>query len=474
MNLNLLQRAVRLAGLLICVLIFVPGLKAQSTEQDSCSRHPCTGMAANDPGAVDSPLQAMNQDPGGPQPAPQTGFLNTNYTVSLNGGAPISVQAPKHLHWLYAASTSQGYDSDIAGPFSNISSYTSVYEGYLGALWRYARGYAVLQQDSAFTYFGSSLLRGAGYHQTALLSSTDLLPSLNWTLQANSTIGNNTLTELIPPTQVIVNGVVVISPGNATAGLNLGFVWGNDVVSTLNWKPDGRDIFSFRAENANHHFYGLDVHDNEVTFKLTYMREVTENAYLGAYGLEKHETGTLFCDSYGFGLSAAVKPTDRLFLQAEGGPEFDSTGCFRHQGFELHFAGTYQTSRSSYIYALANRELSSGFVPSSTWQDDAGLGFAKQLSHRLWWSVGGGYQRGFIIPALTPYHGFYSQTELRQRLSNNFSVEALYRRLDQSITGLGTHRNIILFTLRWAPRSHDPGRTAMYQTSSDYRSGHDE
>lgn len=464
------MNSLRLKGIttLIARVIFIFSIASAMWGQ-SADPAPATNEQSPNPA-----LQAVNQEPDAGPAAAQTGFLNTNYVVSLNGGAPISTQQPRHLHLLYAASTTQGYDSDIAGPFSNINSYTSVYEGYLGALWRYTRGYVVLQQDSAFTYFGSSRLQGAGFHQTALLANVELNENLGLILEGSSSIGNNTLTQLIPPTQVIVNGVPVITPAAATSGLNLGVVWGSDVVGTLNWKPDSRDIFSFRAENSNHQFYGLDLHSNLETFKLSYQRGISENTFLGAYGITRHETGTISCDNYGFGLMAATRPTSRIYLQAEAGPEFDSTGCFRHQGFELHFAGTYQTGRTSHVYALVDRQLSSGFLPSSTWQDDVGVGFAKQLKRQLWWSVGAGYERGFIIPSLNAYHGAYAQTEFRQRLSDSFSLEALYRRLDQSITGLGFHRNIVLVTLRWSPRKHDPGRAAMYQSSNDFRSGHEE
>lgn len=464
------------APVLVIGLVLAPAALAQSDDQDSCSKQPCAPVVNNEEGK-DANLQAANQDPDASQSqarSPQTGYLNTNYAVPLNGGAPISVDAPRHLHLLYALSTSQGYDTNVAGPFSNISSYTSVYEGYGGALWRFTNGYILLQHDTAFTYFGSSLLQGSGFHQTSVIAGTALTSNVGLLLEASSSEGNNTLTEVIPPTVVIVNGVAVIAPANAAAGLNLGFVWGSDLVGTINWKPDQHDIFSFRAENANHQFYGLDAHDNLETFKLTYQRQLSENTTLGAYGITRHQTGDIFCDSYGFGLLAATKPTARIFLQAEVGPDFDSTGCFRHQGFELHFAGTYLLTRTTTLYALVDRQQSSGFIPSSTWQDDASAGLAKQLNRRLWWSIGAGYERGFIIPSLNEYHGIYAQTQFRQRLSNSFTLEGLYRRLDQSITGLGLHRNIVLVTLRWSPRNHDPGRTAMYQSTNDYRSGHEE
>src|SRR5215472_17548546 len=260
MNSTYLQRILRSISFLLCLCLVAPAALAQSTDQDSCSRRPCSPVASNQPLPADQSTAAANQEPDPAQSThAQTGYLNTKYTVALNGAEPIAVTTPKHLHLLYALSTSQGFESEIAGPFSNIDSYTSVYEGYIGALWRFTRSYVVLQHDSAFTHFGDSLLRGAGFHQTGLFASVDFDPNLNWTFEANSSIGNNTLTELVRPPQIIVNGIAVSSP-SAVAAIDLGLVWGSDVVSTLNWKADSHDIFSFRAENANHQFYGLDQH----------------------------------------------------------------------------------------------------------------------------------------------------------------------------------------------------------------------
>lgn len=466
----------RTAGLIALAIflcfVAIPGL-AQSTDQDSCSKQPCSTVSSNQ--LVSADVAAANQQPDADEAIrQQTGFLNQNYTVSLNGGQPIGGKVERHFTLLYALSTSQGYETDVAGPFSNIDSYTSVYEGYLGGLWQFSRGYLVLQQDSAVTYFGSSLLQGSSFHRTAGLTTISLAPSLSLSLEGESSIGNNTLTELLPAHTVLVNGVPVIEPGGVGAGINLGFVWSTDAVATLNWKPDAHDIFSFRAENANRQFFDLNLQDNLQTYKVIYQRQVSQNTYLGAYGIGRHETGLISCESIGFGLVAGTRPTPRLSLSASAGPEYDSTGCFRHQGVELHFTGTYKTSPTSYLYALADRQLSIGFLPDGTWQDDIGGGFAKQITRRLWGSIGAGYERGVVVPTLATYHGTYEEVELRQRLNNAFSIEGLYRRLDQGIVGLGVHRNIFLVTLRWSPRNHDPGRTAMYQSSEDYRSGHEE
>jgi len=496
----------RFAGLLICLSLTVPVAFSQTTDQDSTSRpaqdvaaqaqtedstsqaqqnpasSPCDPASTSGPAANDPCLQAQNQQPGDPT-APQVKPVAATYTPSLNGGPPILVQQPRHLRLLYGASTSQGYDSNLVGPFQNIGSYTSSYEGYLAASWRFTRSYVILQQDSSYTYFGSSLLEGHGFHQTSLLSTLDFDPNLNWTFEATSSEGNNTLTELIPLPTIVVGGIPVTSPGAATAGLNLGFVWGTDVASTLSWKPDSKDIYAFRAENANHQFYGLDLHDNLTTLELSYQRGLSQNTYLGGYGLTRHETGTIFCDSAGFGLIGNTRPTQRWFIEASGGPEFDSTGCRRHQGFELHLTTTYQLSRTSHLYATGNRQFSSGFVPNGTWEDNAGVGFSKQLTRRLTWDLGAGYARGFtggfLVPASNSYHGFYEETGFVQRLSSSFTFEGLYRRFDQSVLGQSIHRNIVLFTLRWSPPSHDARRTAMYPyrpagDSYDSRSGREE
>lgn len=512
-------RMAKYAGLLICLCLVVPFAFSQNADQNSASQSqptqdstsqpasqpvqdstsqpvqatvqpsqenqnptssPCNPALTAGPAGTDPCLQAQNQGPADPS-APEVKPVAATYTPALNGGPPILVQQPRHLRWLYGLAMTQGYDSDIAGPFSNIDSWTSSYEGYLAAAWRFTRNYVIIQQDTSYTHFGSDLLQGHPYNQTALLAAGDLDPNIGWIFEAHSFEGNNTLTELSPLPQVIVGGVPVTSPGAATAGLNQGFIWGTDLVSTLNWKPDQRDIFSFRAENANQQFFDLDLHNNLTTLQLQYQRAFTLETTGGVYGLTRHETGTIDCDGVGFGLMGSTKPTARLYLQASGGPEFDTGGCRRHQGFELHFAAVYTVRPTTWLYATANRQYSSGFVPNSTWEDDLGVGLSKQLTRRLTASLSAGYVSGyidgFLTPALGGYRGFYSQAQFIQRLSKSFDFEGTYRRYDQSSSGLSVHRNVVLFTLRWSPPGHDARRTAMYPYTpeqTDSRSGREE
>ncbi|HEY6248411.1 MAG TPA: hypothetical protein VI685_00535 [Candidatus Angelobacter sp.] len=459
-----------------------PAQDSTSQPNQNPAPSPCDGTATAGVAGSDPCLQAQNQQTADPT-APELRPVSATYTPALNGGPPIQVEQPRHVRYLYGLAMTQGYDSDVAGPFSNIESWTSTYEGYLAAAWRFTRNYVIVQQDTSYSHFGSHLLEGHTYNQTSLLATGDLDPNIGWIFEAHSFEGNNTLTQLSPLPGIIVNGITVTSPGAATAGLNQGFVWGTDLVSTLNWKPDRQDISSFRAENANEQFLDLGLHDNLTTFELQYQRAITKETYLGAYGLDRHETGTIDCDSAGFGLVGSTRPTDRLYLQASGGPEFDSGGCRRHQGFELHFAAVYRVRPTTWFYATANRQFSSGFVPNSTWDDDAGVGLTKRLTRRLTFGLSGGYVRGytggFAVPSLAAYKGFYGQIQFIQRLSKSFDFEATYRRYDQSISGQSVHRNIVLFTIRWSPANHDARRSAMYPYSqsleaNDSRSGREE
>ena len=460
--------------------------------QDSTSKanqnppsNPCDPNLTAGPAGSDPCLQAQNQGPSDPT-APPAKPVTPIYAPSLNGGPPIEVQQSRHLRWLYGLAVTQGYDSNAAGPFSDIDTWTSTYEGYLAAAWRFNRSYVVLQQDTSYTHFGSNLLQGHAFNQESLLATGELDPNIGWIFEAHSFEGNNTLTQLLSLPGIVVNGVTIASPGVATAGFDEGFIWGTDVVSTLNWKPDRRDIFSFRAENANQQFFDLNLHDNLTTLELQYQRGLTQETFGGVYGLTRHETGTISCDSVGFGLIGSTKPTDRLYLQASGGPQFDSTGCRRHQGFELHFAAVYRARHSTWLYAAADRQYSMGFVPNSTWEDDASVGLGKQLTRRLVLSLSTGYLSGytgggFLVPATTGYRGFYEQAQLIQRLSKSFTFEGTYRRYDQSAAGLATHRNLVLFTLRWSPPNHDARRATMFpypdptvDTVNDSRSGREE
>lgn len=463
----------RLAAFLILLLLLAPFALSQEGNQDSTSK-PCNPELTAGPAGTDPCLQqqAENQQPNDPNapnaPAPKPVSANSTYTPAVNGGPAILVQEPQHFRLLYGAATTQGYDSSVASPFNPIDSYFGTYEGYIAATWQFTRNYIVLQQDSIYTAFGSDVVEGSSFHHTAAIASGEFNPNLGWLLEAHSQVGDNSLTLLNPLPGTIIGGVTVTSPSSVLVGSNEGFVWGTDVIGTLNWKVNRRNSFSFRAENANRQFYDLDLHDNQAIFELQYKRALSERTYVGAYGITRHQTGDILCDNVGFGLLASTRPSERLILEASGGPEWDSSGCRRHQGFDLHFSGAYRLHPRVWGFLMANRQYSSGFLPNGVWEDNIGAGFSSRLKKNLTWEVSGGYLQGytvgFILPPTTigSYHGFYAETRFIERLSSAFTLEEAYRRFDSTSAGLTGHRNVFFVTLRWSPRKHDAWRTEKY------------
>ena len=484
------QRVARLISV-ACLFLVAPVALAQTLNLDSSrpcdtvpagysGTNPCPQSAdmqtadqqanAQQSGAQQPVDQQQGSDQNAPAQKPQLSTRNTA-TPALNGGPPIRPDEGR-FRLLYGASTTQGYDSSVSSPFvAPIDSYFGSYEGYIAATWQFVKNYIVLQHDTTYTFFGSDLVKGNGFHHSAALLSGEFNPNLNWALEAHSSEGDNSLTLFSPLPATIVGGVPVPTPGAVLVGLNEGFVWGTDVVGTLNWKVNRRNSFSFRAENANRQFFDLNLHDNQAIFSAQYKRALSEKTYIGLYGITRHQTGTVECDNVGFGALASTRPTERLLLEASGGPEFDTSGCRRHQGFDLHLSATYRFRPRLWGFAMANREYSSGFLPNGTWEDNIGAGFRARLTRNVTWEAFGGYLRGyttgFILPpaSINSYYGFYAQTSFTERLSSSFTLEEVYRRFDDTSAGLTGHRNMVFVTLRWSPRNHDAWRTETYPYS---------
>ncbi len=323
------------------------------------------------------------------------------YTPSLNGGDPILVRQLAHLRYLYGLSTSQGFDSAAAGPFRNLPTWVSAYDGYGAASWQLNKSYVVLQHASTFTHYGSSEIQGQSFHRTSLLATGELSPKWGWNLEARNGIGDDQLRLVSPLSERIVGSVAIPEPDSALAGSTSSLIWSTDLAGALTFTPNEHNSFSVRLRNAYHSIFANDTHDNISTLRLEYQRQHSERLSYGVYGQTIQQTGDVICSSSGGGLQTSIKVTEASLLELAAGPEIGSGGCRRQQGFNMHIAAMTSLDPATQTYVSVNREFSSGYVTSGTWEDNVVAGLEKKLSRRILWDMNAGYLKG--TEARPPY-----------------------------------------------------------------------
>ena len=116
------------------------------------------------------------------------------------------------------------------------------------------------------------------------------------------------------------------------------------------------------------------------------------------------------------------------------------------------------------------REFSSGYISRGTWEDNIVVGASRTLSRFTTLGVDAGYVKGTVLGRLTSYHGYFASTELRRRLSNNFSISATYRLYNHSVSQEAVRRNAVLLTLIWNPSRHEVQRNDAKHTGTLERS----
>ena len=434
-----------------------PQLAASPAGSAPCEAVPAQETAA---AAADDSTSRPVEDP---SPSRQPVL---HYTPALNGGDPIIVPQPFRLRYLFGGGVTQGFDSAAAGPFRNLPTGISVFDGYVAASMQGSRWFLLMQHASTITHYTSSEIQGQVFHRTAFLGSGDFNKSLSWSLEGRSTLGDDALRLVNPLPERMVGQFSTAEPVSAAYGIDTGRIWGGDLEGSLSWKPDTLRTFKLEFKDAYHRTFADDLHNNIANVRLEYLKQATERTSYGFVGHSTRETGTLICDTNGAGFEVATKLRDSIMVELAAGPEFGSSGCGRRQAVNVHMALAGALNATTRAYVTANREFSSGYVRQGTWEDNVVVGVGKRFSRQISWGLDAGYVKGTLMGTLITYHGYFASTEVRKRLSESFTALATFRRFDHSISGVGVRRNVVMLSLVWTPSRHNAQRSDPYATVS--------
>lgn len=438
----------------------VPACDPQLTASPAGSAF-CEGAPAQEPAAsADDSSSRPAEDP---SPSKQTVL---HYTSALNGGDPIVVPQPFRLRYLVGGGLSQGFDSAAAGPFRNLPTGISIFDGYVAASMQGNRSYLLVQHATTLTHYSSSEIQGQVFHRTAFLSSGDFNKELSWSLEGRSTLGDDALRLVNPLPSRMVGQFSTAEPVSAAYGVDQGRIWGGDLEGSLSWTPDTLRTVKLEVKDAYHRSFGDDLHNNISNARIEYLKKTSERTSYGFFGHTARETGELVCNSNGGGVEFTTKPTDSMMAEVALGPEFGSSGCGRRQAINVHLALAGALSSTTRAYITANREFSSGYVRKGTWEDNVVVGMGRRFSRQISWSVDAGYIKGTLLGSVITYHGYFASTEVRKRLSESFTALVTYRRFDHSVSGQGVHRNVMMMSLVWTPSRHNAHRSDPYASVS--------
>jgi hypothetical protein len=461
------------AVLLFCLWVSQSALSQSADESSSktCNSLLTAGPDGSDPCANNSsdssqtetnentPASSPQQDDAQARP------VDFHYVPALNGGDPIVVPQPFHMQYFYGGATTQGFDSAVAGPFRNLPTFESVYDGYAATSMQWRKAYLLLQHDSTFTHYSASEIRGNLFHRTSLLASGDFNRSLSWDFEARNTLGNDALQLISPLPSRTVGRFAIAEPVSADLGINQGTIWGADAVAALTWHPDAERTFKIFTHDAYTRLFTDNTHNDIKTFRLEYEKSVSERTSYGFYAQTARQIGQILCNTNGAGVDFRTEPNATTILEVAAGPEFGSKGCGRQQAFNFHFAAAKALNATTRAYATANREFSSGYVSHGTWEDNVVVGVGKQLGRQIEVGCDAGYVKGQVVLQLTPYHGFFASCEARKRLSSSFTLVGSYRRFDHTVSNSAVRRNIAIVTLVWTPLGHDARRSSQYNNT---------
>ncbi|MGH9569830.1 MAG: hypothetical protein ACRD4F_09320 [Candidatus Angelobacter sp.] len=412
----------------------------------------CTDTQQTDTQQKDTHTGDGSSQPGDEESAT---LQRVSYFPGLAGPDSIIVPERFRLGYLFGITASEGYDTAAAGLSTNVPSEIGIYEANLGGLRQGGKSTFLFQHSATLTHYANPQFPLQFLQRSLFVATGAFNRQWEWSLEGRNTYGNDSLRLVAQLPSTLVGAVPVVKPDSALLGINNGRILAPEASGGLAWKPGPTDTFRLSLHNSYQEQLLDHTHVNISGVKLDYQKSLSDRTSLGVYGLGTYETGQLRCTSTGGGAEITLRPTNDSLIELAAGPQFGSQGCGAPQQFNFHLTLAGVVSARTRAYLSANREYSSGYVSQGTWEDNIVGGMETRLTRKLSWLVDSGYVRGTGFGTAARYSGYFASTQLRHRISRDFTLAAEYRYFSNAVSGVGAPRNIGLVSLIWNPSGHN-------------------
>lgn len=424
---------------------------------EAAAQQPATGcdpaLTAGPAGTVPCPDTTQAQpkaNVGVPQNEASAAPQEIHYLPNLSGHDPLLLSPSIKLHVLYGLRATEGWDSSAAG-LSNWHSEFGIYQANFGIASQGKKNFFLFQHSSMLTRYGDQQLPTQNFHITSLWTAGDFTSKWGWEIEGHDAFGQDSLRLIAPLASSVVGGTSVASPNAAVFGINAGRLLAPQGSAALVFHPNQTNSFRLTVRDSYQEIYTDQTHNNISGGRVEYQKQLSNRSSMGMYGGALRETGETPCSAAGGGLQFSTRPTEQSLVQLAAGPEFLERRCGRQQQFTLHFTAAGVLTSRLHGYVSANREFSSGYVSTGSWEDNVTAGMVRKLGQKASWSFDGGYVHATGLGSGPNYSGYVGSTELGRRLSTNFTIVAEYRYFNHTVSSVGVGRHFVLLSLVWNP-----------------------
>ena len=445
---KILGRGCVIAVMFAC--LFEISLVAQqaTTDQVNASAQSSSGQSSSDESSAkpvfigaNDPIQAMNG----------SGEQQEQYVPALDGSGLISMSGGKANHLMVGAVFSGGWDSNPENLPTASSSGVYTLSPLIGVHASTPNTQFILQYMPTITRYSSSAYSGQTMNIASVAISGKPSERWAWDIKGMGSYGQDSIRFLAPTQTVAVGGVPGTGPNAASYLPNAGtvtYIYGS---GGLTYRKSERDSIEMTAANTFSHYTTLSGNNSIATTSLRYNRDLSPNLGIRVYGQTYYYYGALNCTSFGGGFGVTWHAADRFHLSLNAGPQLNTSSCGQQQGFSYSGAFSTRLTHNSQLYLLAAREPTVSYLGPGLWLESASGGYQRQVGLKGDLSFDVGYVKSDTLTATSSYNDVFVDGSYGHQLPHGLNLSASFRRYSGSTNGADFSRNVLLFSLGWAP-----------------------
>jgi hypothetical protein len=290
------------------------------------------------------------------------------------------------------------------------------------------------------------------YHTLTLSAMGSFNERWFWTASSSGSYGSEAARLQGPLSFLVVQGTPIADTTSAAVLLRAKNVVFTESSLGIGWLKSRRDRIGL---SVFHTYTGIEGdfttvppsfgnHANSVGGKLEYVRALTQRIDLRSYGEADTVLNGPVCNTFGGGLGLGVKMTHSIVLDVRGGPQWSTATCGSPQSANFSASLVKNFGNQDKIYASVNRMFTTFAQLDSRWEDNATVGFSKDI-RRYTFTTDAGYLRGEPITTIVPaYHGYFVAPRIRYKIMKGLGISAGYRAFH------GTGGNLVSGNLSYA------------------------
>jgi hypothetical protein len=358
---------------------------------------------------------------------------------ALDSSGVILMSAIRGTHLLAGGTISGGLDSNPNNSDTGSVSRMYSFSPYLGLAGNAGRTKYVLQYHPMINQ--SSGYSMATLHQASVNVVREVTERWNWTFGMFGSQGQDSLRLLAPGT-----------PQNAASYLpNAGSQTSLTASFDLRYLLSPKNIISWRLDNSYNSLQAYHQSNSVVSATAHFDRSISQRFAVLSYGRVSEYYGDVACWAFGGGVGIVWHPGDNSEISLNGGPQLNSPGCKRQQGFSYDASLSEGLPRRAKIYLLASRQPGTGSLGGGLWQDNVSAGYQREIFGTNIISAGVGYTRSSTLVNAATYQGTYFDASYTRPLRGNLSFTSTFRSLTSYSGSTTLGRSTFIGQLTFSP-----------------------